>query len=463
MCRSEPSDQPRAQSPPSRRNSFQSPESSAVPRSTDRRSPCRRSRSPGNWCASPARRSPSSRRERSTKPTGQLIIDAGAAKVKARRQAVGDEQPGKILWLFTTGNQFTKKFDAAGKFVKWEHIDFHGGSYSDINLAYAAMNQAFLSTLANAAADPSRAVHETGHYLGLPHTHRQSFADIEALLSLEERKLEPAPRFALWKERIGAKIAKEISADLTLKAAAEAYDTDRSHNVFDTPADPAGGMIALANEVAGKGNNPYGPIHEVTITVPGVTGALVLSPMRDNVMSYFLDDKTSAVMRLTPDQIKRARANLSDNPQRPRLVAAQLGDSATPDLRVYAVWGPNANAQRLTWNRSLASHTSEHDTMRAKRMALAHVPDARPDHAGVRQAGGGMAEDPRDLRGEARIRAPLVGAVRGRRGPPGGVLDAGPRAHRRGLRPDVGHRLQIAGDVRRDRLSCHQSCYHPAA
>ena len=304
---------------------------------------------------------------------GELIIAAGAAKVQEHRQAVGDEQPGKMMWLFTPGNKFVKQFDDKGKFAGWVNVDNRGGSYSGLENNYVALNQAFLNTLANAAADASRAVHEVGHYLGLPHTHREPWHDISALLNAEELKLPAAERFALYKERVGAELAKNLRAGSTLKNAREFYDSDRGANIFDTPADPSGGMIALANEVAGKGNDPYGPINEVTITVPGIKGSLTLSPMRDNVMSYFLDDNTSAVMRLTPDQIKQARANLTGDSRRRRLVAAQLGETATPDLRVCAVWSPNAKAQRLTWNRSLDSHTLEHNTMRAKGMALAQV------------------------------------------------------------------------------------------
>jgi hypothetical protein len=304
---------------------------------------------------------------------GALIIAAGAAKVQEHRQAVGDEQPGKMMWLFSPGNRFAKKFDDKGKFVKWEHVHNRGGSYSGLVHNYVALNQAFLNTLANAAADASRAVHETGHYLGLPHTHIEPWHDIESMLNANELKLQAAQRFALWKERIGAELAKNLRAGATLKAARELYDSDRGANIFDTPADPSAGMIALANEVAGKGNTAYGPINEVTITVPGIKGSLTLSPMRDNAMSYFLDDKTSAVMRLTPDQARQARFNLTGDSRRRRLVAAQLGDTATPDLRVCAVWSPNAQTQRLTWNRALDEHNSEHNAMAAKGMVLAQV------------------------------------------------------------------------------------------
>lgn len=304
---------------------------------------------------------------------GQLIINAGAVKVQEHRQAVGEEQPGKMMWLFTPGNRFDKQLDEEEKFVKWVYVDSRGGSYSGLEHNYVALHQAFLDTLANAAADASRAVHETGHYLGLPHTHREPWHDSVSLLDKEEVKLSAAERFALWKERIGAALKNELPAGATLKAAKEAYDSDRFANVFDTPIDPSAEMIALANEVAGNPNNPNGPVNEVTISVPGIKGSLTLSPMRDNAMSYFLDDKTDKAMRLTADQVKQARANLTGDSRRRRLVAAQLGETATPDLRVCAVWSPNAKTQRLTWNRPLSDHTSEHNAMRAKGMALAHI------------------------------------------------------------------------------------------
>jgi hypothetical protein len=65
------------------------------------------------------------------------------------------------------------------------------------------------------------------------------------------------------------------------------------------------------------------------------------------------------------------RQQLIDNARRP-LVAAQLGDTGTPDLRVCAVWSPSAAGQRLTWLFDLNGHSAEHDRMRQQGMVMTH-------------------------------------------------------------------------------------------
>jgi hypothetical protein len=80
--------------------------------------------------------------------------------------------------------------------------------------------------------------------------------------------------------------------------------------------------------------------------------------------------ETAARMIFSTDQVRVMREQATST-KRP-LVAAQLGDSATPDLRVAAVWSPSAAGQRLTWHQALAGHQAEHERMRQQGFRLVH-------------------------------------------------------------------------------------------
>lgn len=127
--------------------------------------------------------------------------------------------------------------------------------------------------------------------------------------------------------------------------------------------------MALANQVAGHGFDELGPETTVTVTTADVDGPVRMTPLRNNPMGYYLRE-TPAAMTFTAGQVTAMRSWLTVR-RRP-LVAAQLGDSATPDLRVCAVWSPNSAGQRLTHGFDLAGHRAEHDRMRAQGFALTH-------------------------------------------------------------------------------------------
>ncbi|MGH3566962.1 MAG: hypothetical protein ACRDRH_13205 [Pseudonocardia sp.] len=304
----------------------------------------------------------------------RLINDAGAASMN-HRNAVAAQRPNQMLWLFSRGNRFDKVRDAGGRFIRWNYVDDRGGSFSGGANNFVAMHEGFLSSLTWARDDASRAVHEVGHYLGLGHTHREPFHDLAqtadaGLLPANVLSRPAAERLSLWRGAIASWLNGALPSNSSPAQAHRTYDADAGSGVLDTPADPGAGILALANEAAGHGPNELGPVLSIPITASDVQGTLHLTPLRDNPMGYYLREIPDA-MRFTAGQTTVMRRHLIDGGRRP-LVAAQLADTVTPDLRVCAVWSPSTAGQRLTWLQDLPAHQAEHDRMRKQGFALVH-------------------------------------------------------------------------------------------
>lgn len=298
---------------------------------------------------------------------GQIIIDTAAQAVLMHRNEVAAERPNSMLWLFSSGNAFKAMYDGNGKFLRWEHSDDRGGSFSGGDCDFVALHLQFLTSVAWARADASKAVHECGHYFGLGHTHREPYHDPQTVLA-EVLNAPAAERLSVWRRIASAWLDGALGAPATAVEAERAYDVDYSWGITDTPADPGADILQIANEAAGNGPDALGGIDRISLQVIDVDSPVDLVPLRDNPMSYYLAE-TTAAMRFTSDQITRMRSVLLDGGRRP-LVAAQLGDTATPDLRICAVWSPNSAAQRLAWGHDLISYRAEHDAMRAAGMVL---------------------------------------------------------------------------------------------
>ena len=142
---------------------------------------------------------------------GKRLIDEAARASMNHRNAVAAEMPNKMLWLFSRGNRFEKVFEANGAFDKWNYVDDRVGSFSGGENNFVALHEpSFLSSVAGARGDASRAAHEVGHRLGLWHTHRED-PPFHALDQLAEKELLPADvltrpakeRFELWQGAVG--------------------------------------------------------------------------------------------------------------------------------------------------------------------------------------------------------------------------------------------------------------------
>jgi hypothetical protein len=300
---------------------------------------------------------------------GNAIIQAAAVAVAEHRNAVAAERPNAMLWIFSRGNRFEAVRDASNNFLRWRYVDDRGGSFSGGEGFFVALHEGFLSSLDWARQDASRAAHEVGHYLSLWHTHREPFHDLGHVVPPDVLD-DPAPaRLAAWQRAIAAWLDQQLPQGTSPGQAQATYDVDRGNGVLDTPPDPGAGIMALANEAAGHGPNELGPVATVTLDVPGVTGPVTLTPLRDNPMGYYLRETPDA-MHFTPGQVNVMRNFLTNSHRRP-LVAAQLGDTSTPDLRVCAVWSPSAAGQRLTWGWTLEGHAAEHERLRKDGFDLA--------------------------------------------------------------------------------------------
>jgi hypothetical protein len=260
--------------------------------------------------------------------------------------------------------------DAANNFLRWQYVDDRGGSFSGGDGFFVALHEGFLSSLDWARRDASRAAHEVGHYLSLWHPHREPFRDLGQVVAPDILN-DPAPtRLAALPQTISAWLDQQLPQGISPGQAQATYDVDRGNGVLDTPPDPGAGIMALANEAAAHGPNELGPVTTITLNVPGVTGLVRLTPLRDNPMGYYLRETPDA-MHFTTGQVDVMRNFLVNSHRRP-LVAAKLGDTATPDLRVCAMWSPSAASQRLTWGWSLEGHMAEHERMRKGGFVMVH-------------------------------------------------------------------------------------------
>jgi hypothetical protein len=308
---------------------------------------------------------------------GIAILDEASKAVANHRNQVANERPNTMLWLFSRGCRFDVVKDASGNFQRWDYVDDREASFSWGDIDFVALHEGFLSSIEGGRQDASRAVHETGHYLGLGHTHRDPCHDFEYMTGKVPDRLspdlldDPAPdRLAAWKQAVAKWLDEELADGSSPEQAHDKYDADRDGGVKDSPADPGAGIMALANEAAGHGYDEFGPIDSITLDVPNVTGPVTFKPLRDNVMGYYLRE-TPEAMRFTGGQVDVMR-NFLINGGRRLLVAAQLGDTATPDLRVCAVWSPKTENQRLTWGWTRDDHLAEHERNRQAGMVMVH-------------------------------------------------------------------------------------------
>lgn len=301
-----------------------------------------------------------------TADTVKALTDA--ASNSAHRNAVAAERPNTLLWVMGANSSITlDKTSAKGvtpEIWKWIHHPHTGGSFSGSDLDFAMMNQNDLAKTVQASGDDaSRAAHETGHFLHLDHTHREYPALHDETPFADGTSV--AIRLANWKTRIATWIDQNVAPKTTAAKALEVYDFDRA-SVTDTPADPGPGLLFLAN--GGKDGDEMGAIASVSVTTKNA-GTVTFQPDRFNVMSYYLGGKPADPMHFSTEQIARMRGALTDGNRR-RLVAAQLGDTTDPAVRIAAVWSPSVKGQAVTWRKDVATLKERHATHAGKGLRM---------------------------------------------------------------------------------------------
>lgn len=283
----------------------------------------------------------------------QVSAMIGAAGNDAHRKQVAAERPNSLLLLICEPNTIVLQNG------QWIYVPHTGGSWSSGEADYCVLNKwDFAGSAAANRAGASRAAHEIGHFFHLWHTHRETDnLHAEPIVPVLGNPT-PANRLARWQNAIANWIDTSVAPGTSPSAARAVYDSDRGGAVFDTPADPGSGLLGLANLVA-NGGDAMGPLASVSVTTQNA-GIVSFTPDRRNVMSYFLDGTDTNPMHFSDGQIAVMRGALT-NGNRKRLVAAQLAETAEPNVRLAAVWSPSTKNQGVGWAASLAVHQQRHN------------------------------------------------------------------------------------------------------
>jgi hypothetical protein len=282
----------------------------------------------------------------------------------SHRDTVAAERPNTLLWLICERNAIEADATTGG----WIYKPHIVGSWGSIKVDFVVLNKwSFAKSVQHSQKDASRAAHETGHFLNLLHT----FRVIPEPATPAGAATTPAAKLDRWTKAIAAYLDQNLPAGSTQAAALQFLDNDYGGGVHDTPADPGPGLLALANLAApGGADDALGPVASVSVQPAHVTGPLILEPDRNNPMSYYLDGSGTAPMQFSPDQIEVMRAVLIDGKRR-RLVAAQLGDTAEPNVRICAVWSSITEGQAYGARATLKMHQAQHEQWRLKKFHLA--------------------------------------------------------------------------------------------
>jgi hypothetical protein len=251
-----------------------------------------------------------------TKPlSDSQITDLGTPHEQARNKYC-QQWPDRVVFLICCGTQLD--YDPATKV--WVVHPRSGFAYSWEDKEFVNFPAVW------GALHGPEIAHESGHFLHLWHTHSYAPATVaDAVVDV--------------KDFVGAGNADPAHGDL-------AFDGDRGSGVTDTPPDPGPQFYAAVSGEGDPGACDLAVYPHLSVDF-GDSGrqTYAFDTDRGDVMSYF-KDCTTTTQHVTAGQIARMRGALLDGNRR-RIVATQLGDTATPTLRYSALW--NAGNDGCVW------------------------------------------------------------------------------------------------------------------
>jgi Hemopexin len=187
----------------------------------------------------------------------------------------------------------------SNKLVLWVVSSGIGG-YSGTNMDYVY----FRMNETDRFADTGMMSHETGHYLGLGHTHDPTMANYFGSLMADPKKNAAALTADAIKEKLRKRLSERY-ARAPDKDPLAALDAD-SPAIKDTPYDPSGGIWHCIFPDALKPGQKLELTLDAPKSAPGKTLRVTVAPDTTNMMGYY----ASFGPTISPDQRAIVRQNI---------------------------------------------------------------------------------------------------------------------------------------------------------
>lgn len=205
------------------------------------------------------------------------------------------------------------------------------GAWSGLDHKYVRFPKA-LTLVGRYATWPQLLSHETGHYFSLAHTHAAMY----------NSATETA-------DTIKSKVDRKEYTKTTIW---DHFDGDKGTGVEDTPADVGEFVIAEAN-----GGTKCGSVGAVNIPVnfaDGTSQTYSFTPLRDNIISYYVECNDATSLNFTPNQKEKVRSTANWDSRRAALTAPS-------GVRVTAVFAPFSGEEHQSFLWEYDPHRKNYD------------------------------------------------------------------------------------------------------
>ena len=221
-----------------------------------------------------------------TRPFTDRQLDSLMRPHEDERNRVSLEYPNRCVFLLCEGTELW--YDPAAR--TWKTVPRAG--------AYSGTDKEFVTFPSDWELRGPEAAHETGHYLGLWHTHPDNYPK-----TLDEAAAAIA-------QYVNGPPARPRSAGL------EVFDADVGSGVLDTPPDPGPTIFGAPDPKYCAATTTV----TVTVRFGNETEEYHPAPDRGKVMSYFKNCGATFPQNFSGDQIKRMRTFLEPSAARYRLL-----------------------------------------------------------------------------------------------------------------------------------------------